>query len=66
MEHAHPSETAGVPAVCPACGSADLVAASKTADESAYRRCRRCGEIWNAGRRQKTAPDPYDPPRRRY
>jgi transposase-like protein len=66
MERAHSSETAGVPTACPGCGSGDLVAPNKTADESAYWRCRRCGEVWNVGRRQKTASTRYDPPRRRY
>jgi hypothetical protein len=66
MEHANLSETAGPPAACPACGSVDLAMASKTADESAYWRCRVCGEVWNAGRRQKTIPNRYDSPRRRY
>jgi transposase-like protein len=60
MERTHASEPVVAPVVCPACGSDDLVAARKTADESAYWRCRGCGEVWNVGRRQTTAPSPYD------
>lgn len=40
------------PKVCPACGSTDLTTASKTIDESSYWRCGRCGEVWNAARRE--------------
>jgi uncharacterized protein (DUF983 family) len=62
MENPKPSDTADVPVRCPVCGSVDLAAA----DASSYSRCRACGEIWNAGRRQQTIPSRYDPPRRRY
>jgi hypothetical protein len=66
MERPNLADTAGRPAVCPACGSINLAVANKTADESTYWRCCACGEVWNASRRQKTIPTRYDPPRRRY
>jgi transposase-like protein len=66
MDAAKHSDTSGTPAGCPACKSADVVMASKTADASTYWRCRGCGEVWNAGRRQQTPVNRYEPPYRRY
>ena len=40
------------PGFCPSCRSTDLTTTSKTIDTYSYWRCRACGEIWNAGRRE--------------
>jgi transposase-like protein len=40
------------PAACPACGSGNIQTTSKTVDPSSYWRCRQCGEVWNAQRRE--------------
>jgi transposase-like protein len=51
---AAPSTTGAIvpPLVCPVCRSPEPVAASKPIDASTYWRCRKCGEVWNVGRRQ--------------
>jgi predicted Zn finger-like uncharacterized protein len=35
---------------CPACGAVDPVFNANTAPELTYMRCKKCGEVWNAGR----------------
>jgi hypothetical protein len=42
---------AAAPTTCPACRSTEITSVTRTPDENAYWRCDRCGEIWNAGRR---------------
>ena len=39
------------PVACPACTSPAITTTSKNPSAESYWRCRRCGEIWNAGRR---------------
>lgn len=38
------------PASCPFCHSPNVMTASEKADESAYWRCKACGDMWNVGR----------------
>jgi transposase-like protein len=38
------------PTTCPFCRSDNVGTTSKSADESAYWRCRKCGEIWSPSR----------------
>jgi len=53
MPHAiAPEKVAEARAICPACGSAKTQTTSKTIDASTYWRCQRCGEVWNALRRE--------------
>jgi transposase-like protein len=42
-----------IPASCPACRSSSISTVSKSPDAESYWRCAECGEIWNAGRREK-------------
>ncbi len=42
------------PTYCPTCRSQDLVAPEKKVDAEAYWRCRKCGDMWNVSRMQKT------------
>jgi transposase-like protein len=39
------------PSACPACRSASVTTTEKNPDVNSYWRCKRCGEIWNVGRR---------------
>jgi len=39
------------PSACPACRSSSVTTTEKHPDANSYWRCQRCGEIWNAGRR---------------
>jgi hypothetical protein len=41
------------PLLCPACGSTELTTTSKSVNSSTYWLCGKCGEVWNAGRRQE-------------
>jgi hypothetical protein len=41
-----------VPTGCPACQSTEIATTSKTIDAATYWRCRKCGEVWNVGRRR--------------
>ena len=45
----HSSTTPPSPA-CPSCGAVDPVFNANTAPEVTYMRCKKCGEVWNAGR----------------
>jgi len=47
------------PNVCPVCRSDEIMTTSKTVSAATYWRCKKCGEIWNVGRRQA-------PPRRNW
>jgi hypothetical protein len=47
-----PEAHASAPSACPACASTDLTTTAKTIDASTYWRCGRCGEVWNAARRE--------------
>jgi predicted Zn finger-like uncharacterized protein len=38
------------PPACPSCGAVDPVFNANTAPEVTYMRCKKCGEVWNAGR----------------
>lgn len=38
------------PAMCPFCGSSQIMTASEKVDSSAYWRCKTCGQVWNVGR----------------
>lgn len=40
------------PTACPSCGSRELTTTAKIVDASTYWRCSRCGEVWNAARRE--------------
>jgi ribosomal protein L37AE/L43A len=40
---------------CPFCRSTKVTTTSQKADAANYWRCEACGEIWNAGRLQKSA-----------
>jgi transposase-like protein len=42
------------PKICPFCRSSELTTTSGTFDTTAYWRCQKCGEMWNAGRLQET------------
>jgi len=35
---------------CPSCGAVDPIFNANTAPEVTYMRCKKCGEVWNAGR----------------
>ena len=52
-EHPRPSPR------CPSCGTFTAETHSKAVDVSTYWRCTRCGEVWNAARREAFAPAPY-------
>jgi hypothetical protein len=57
--HAHmkiQSESVPAPRTCPFCRSTDIATTSKMMDTSAYWRCLACGEMWNAGRLDQSAP----------
>jgi len=41
---------APAPPACPSCGAIDPVFNANTAPEVTYMRCKKCGEVWNAGR----------------
>lgn len=49
----HPATPAPVtiPTVCPACQSSSISTTARSPDDNAYWRCARCGEVWNASRR---------------
>jgi transposase-like protein len=40
------------PKRCPACRSEELTTTSKVISAETYWRCSRCGEVWNANRRE--------------
>ena len=41
-----------IPSACPVCESSSVTTTARTPDENTYWRCGRCGEVWNASRRQ--------------
>ena len=45
------------PKACPVCRSDAIMTTSKTVSVASYWRCKSCGEIWNAGRRQEPRPN---------
>ena len=56
------AEPAPVVTVCPFCGSAAIVTTSKVVNADSYRRCQRCGEVWNPTRSEphsQVKPLPY-------
>lgn len=48
-----------IPSTCPACRSSSISTTAKSPDENSYWRCERCGEIWNAVRRDAFRPGAY-------
>lgn len=40
------------PIACPACRSSSISTTARNPDANAYWRCGRCGEVWNASRRE--------------
>ena len=46
-----PGEPPEPPSACPACRSSAISTTAKSPDATSYWRCDKCGEIWNAGRR---------------
>jgi predicted Zn finger-like uncharacterized protein len=40
------------PVSCPSCRSSAILTAAKSPDAGSYWRCTKCGEVWNAGRRE--------------
>jgi transposase-like protein len=44
---------ANSPSACPACRSLSITTTEKSPDVNSYWRCKSCGEIWNAARRDK-------------
>lgn len=50
-----PHEDVQRPLVCPDCGSTDVTAPGKHVTADTYWHCGKCGEVWNAGRRQETS-----------
>ena len=44
------------PKACPVCRSETILTTSKTVSDTTYWRCKSCGEIWNAARRQAPPP----------
>ena len=44
---------------CPSCGTFTAETTSKSVDASTYWRCTRCGEVWNAGRREAASYSGY-------
>ena len=48
----HSTSNDASPSTCPACQSLSIVTTAKKPGADSYWRCERCGEIWNASRRQ--------------
>ena len=54
MRNLRESEDHGeTPAVCPSCGSKDVVTTSKNVTTATYWRCEACGDVWNIDRQRK-------------
>ena len=47
-----PASAATTPTACPTCQSAAITTTARKPDANAYWRCGRCGEVWNASRRE--------------
>ena len=59
VRHSAPAADTKIPSTCPACRSSSISTSAKSPDASSYWRCERCGEIWNASRRDVVRPGAY-------
>jgi predicted Zn finger-like uncharacterized protein len=69
MSRPHSDKPSGPPAEaptgCPVCRSQSISTTGKSPGDNAYWRCGKCGEVWNASRRDGSVKDVPQPNRRR-